>query len=99
MRGPDSETLWNNTSRGVPNVKNPKQTSHKEKHPYNVSMYQQEKAHFNMYQWILSQTCPGQRVLTAYLQSLTKDVPKQPNSSPATKQSMGQVSPKNTSDI
>src|SRR6266403_4088403 len=99
MKGPDLETSWNNMSRDVPNVKNLKQIFHEEKHPYNVLMCQQEKAHSNTYRWTLSQIYPGLRVLIAYLRSLTKGVPKQPNLSPVTKQSMVQVSPKNTSDI
>jgi len=49
-------------------------------------MYLQEKAHSNMCSWILSQTYPGQRALTAYLQSSIKGAPKQPNSSPAARQ-------------
>jgi len=86
-------------SRVALNAKNPRQTSHRRKHPSNILTYWQEKAPFNTYQWISSQTYPGPRVSTVYLQSSIKDVPKQPNSSPATKQLMALVSPKNISDI
>jgi len=78
-------------SKAVLNAKSSRQTSHKGKHPYNVSTYQQEKAHFNTYPWILSQTCPGQRVSTVYSQSSIKGVQKQPSSSLVTKQLMVQM--------
>src|SRR6266404_9343721 len=98
MKDLDFETLWNSTSRVAPSAKSPRQTFHEGKCHCNILMYLQEKAHSNTCPWILSQTYPGQRALTAYLRLSIKGAPKQPNSFPATRRLMDQVWPKNTSN-
>jgi len=49
MKDPDSENLWNNTSKDVLVAKNPKPMYTDQKHPYNVLIHLSKKAHFNMY--------------------------------------------------
>jgi len=51
MKDPDLENLWNNTSKDVLVVKNPKPMYIDQKHLYNVSIHLLKKAPFNMYRW------------------------------------------------
>jgi len=50
-KDPDSENLWNNTSKDVLAVKNPRPMYIDQKHPYNVLIHLLKKAPFNTYRW------------------------------------------------
>jgi len=50
-KDPDSENLWNNTSKDALAAKNPRLTYIDRKHRYNILIHLLKKAPFNMYQW------------------------------------------------
>jgi len=50
-KDPDSENLWNNTSKDALAVKNPKPTYIDQKHPYNILIHLLKKGLSNTYRW------------------------------------------------